>query len=56
MQVVEIGPLEDYFPESIWRLVKVRKTEGKRLRGNTKEIEKRVNVWNLFEDTLSIKC
>jgi hypothetical protein len=31
-------------------VVKVRKTEGKRLRANTKEIEKRVNVWKLSEE------
>ena len=36
MQVVEISPMEDRFPESIWKLIKVRKTEGKRLRANTK--------------------
>lgn len=25
----------------------MRKTEGKRLRGNTKDIEKRMNIWKL---------
>ena len=38
MQIVDIGPMEDRFPETIWNIVKVRKTEGKRLRANTKEI------------------
>ena len=37
----------------MWKTVKVRKTEGKRLRGNTKEIERRVNIWKVFEDELS---
>jgi hypothetical protein len=36
MQIVEISPFEDRYPESIWKLIKIRKTEGKRLRGNTK--------------------
>lgn len=31
----------------------MRKTEGKRLRGNTKDIEKRINIWKLDE---SIHC
>jgi len=32
----------------------VRKTEGKRLRGNTKDIEKRVNLWKLIDEASSI--
>ncbi len=50
MQIVELGPFEDRFPETIWKIIKVRKTEGKRLRGNTKDIEKRVNVWRISEE------
>lgn len=36
MQIVELGAFEDRFPETLWKVLKVRKTEGKRLRGNTK--------------------
>lgn len=38
MQIVEHGPFEAAFPESLWKVVKIRKTEGKRLRTNTKDI------------------
>lgn len=54
MQIVEISPFEDRYPESIWKMIKIRKTEGKRLRGNTKDIEKRVNIWRVNEDIVFI--
>lgn len=47
MQIVELTPFEDKFPETIWKNIKVRKTDGKRLRCNTKEIEKQVNIWKI---------
>jgi hypothetical protein len=58
IQVIEIGPMEDRYPDSQWKMVKVRKTEGKRLRGNTKEIERRLNIWRVSEeiDMLATNC
>jgi len=26
LQIVEMGPIEDRFPESLWKIVKIRKT------------------------------
>lgn len=35
-QIVEISPSEDSFPESIWKQVKISRSDGKRLRNISK--------------------
>lgn len=39
--------MEDCFPESVWKQVKMSRSDGKRLRHTSKEAERRCNVWEI---------